>query len=326
MFTGCGTALVTPFRSDQSLDEEALRRLVRRQVDAGIDFLVPCGTTGECPTLTQSERMRIVELTLEEARGHVPVVAGAGGYNTAEVIESAREFQSMGVDGILSVTPYYNKPTQEGLYQHYKAIAAATTLPIIVYSVVGRTGVNVEPATIRRLAEIDNIVGIKEASGNIGQMAAIANGVPDSFVVLSGDDAITLPLAALGGQGVISVVSNEIPAEMTRLTHLCLQNNFPGRARTPPKILSADGSQFRRNKSRPGEGGDGAHGSSRACVALAARPAEGRKSGANPRRSRITRTSPANLCCKRKLKRCSISRQANSLRRIGGCSGNSRKR
>ena len=227
MFTGCGTALVTPFRTDQSLDEEALRRLVQRQIDAGIDFLVPCGTTGECPTLTQTERLRVVELTLEEARGRVPVVAGAGGYNTAEVIETAREFQSIGVDGILSVTPYYNKPTQEGLYQHYKAIAAATTLPIIVYSVVGRTGVNVEPATIRRLAEIDNIVGIKEASGNIGQMAAIANAVPDSFVVLSGDDAITLPLAALGGQGVISVVSNEIPAEMTRLTHLCLQNNFP---------------------------------------------------------------------------------------------------
>jgi 4-hydroxy-tetrahydrodipicolinate synthase len=227
MFTGCGTALVTPFRTDQSLDEEALRRLVRRQVDAGIDFLVPCGTTGECPTLTQAERLRVVEITLEESRGRVPVVAGAGGYNTAEVIETAREFQSMGVDGILSVTPYYNKPTQEGLYQHYKAIAAATTLPIIVYSVVGRTGVNVEPATIRRLAEIDNIVGIKEASGNIGQMAAIANAVPDSFVVLSGDDAITLPLAALGGQGVISVVSNEIPAEMTRMTHLCLQNNFP---------------------------------------------------------------------------------------------------
>ena len=227
MFTGCGTALVTPFRTDQSLDEEALRILVRRQVDAGIDFLVPCGTTGECPTLTPTERLRVVELTLEEARGRVPVVAGAGGYNTAEVIETAREFQSIGVDGILSVTPYYNKPTQEGLYQHYKAIAAATTLPIIVYSVVGRTGVNVEPGTIRRLAEIDNIVGIKEASGNIGQMAAIANAVPDSFVVLSGDDAITLPLAALGGRGVISVVSNEIPAEMTRLTHLCLQNNFP---------------------------------------------------------------------------------------------------
>ncbi|HEY4740071.1 MAG TPA: 4-hydroxy-tetrahydrodipicolinate synthase [Candidatus Acidoferrales bacterium] len=227
MFTGCGTALVTPFRSDQSLDEGALRRLVRRQVDAGIDFLVSCGTTGECPTLTQGERLRIVELTIEEARGRVPVVAGAGGYNTAEVIETVRKFQSIGVDGILSVTPYYNKPTQEGLYQHYEAIAAATTLPIIVYSVVGRTGVNVEPATIRRLAEIDNVVGIKEASGNISQMAAIANGVPDSFVVLSGDDAITLPLAALGGQGVISVVSNEIPAEMSRLTHLCLQNNFP---------------------------------------------------------------------------------------------------
>ncbi len=227
MFTGCGTALVTPFRSDRSLDEEALRRLVRRQVHAGIDFLVPCGTTGECPTLTQKERTRVVELTLEEACGRVPVVAGAGGYNTAEVIESAREFQAMGVNGILSVTPYYNKPTQEGLYQHYKAIAAATTLPIIVYSAAGRTGVNVDPSTIWRLAEIDNIVGIKEASGNIGQMAAIANGVSGSFAVLSGDDAITLPLAALGGRGVISVVSNEIPAEMTQLTHLCLQSDFP---------------------------------------------------------------------------------------------------
>jgi 4-hydroxy-tetrahydrodipicolinate synthase len=152
MFTGCGTALVTPFRKDLSLDEETLRRLVRRQIEAGIDFLVPCGTTGENPTLTRAEHLRVVEITLEEAKGKVPVLAGAGGYNTAEVIELAKELQALGADGLLSVTPYYNKPTQEGLYQHYKAIASTVRLPIIVYSVQGRTGVNVEPATLKRLA------------------------------------------------------------------------------------------------------------------------------------------------------------------------------
>ncbi|HUJ30422.1 MAG TPA: 4-hydroxy-tetrahydrodipicolinate synthase [Candidatus Acidoferrum sp.] len=226
MFLGCGTALVTPFRRDQSLDEDALRRLVRRQVDAGISFLVPCGTTGESPTLSHDEQLRVVEITVEEARGRVPVLAGAGGYNTAEVIARAREFESLGADGILSVTPYYNKPTQEGLYQHYMAIASAISLPIILYNVPGRTGVNIEPATVSRLAGIENIVGIKEASGNIGQMAAIAARVPARFAVLSGDDSVTLSLMAIGGRGVISVVSNEIPAEMTRLTQLCLANDF----------------------------------------------------------------------------------------------------
>ncbi len=226
MFTGTGTALVTPFRRDGSLDEPTLRALIKRQIDAGIDFLVPCGTTGESPTLTHEEHLRVVEIAVELAKGRVPVLAGAGGYNTAEVIALARELAEIGADGILSVTPYYNKPTQEGLYQHYKAIAAATTLPIVVYSVQGRTGVNVEPATVRRLAAIENIVGIKEASGNISQMAAILNAVPDDFNVLSGDDAITLALIALGGRGVISVVSNEIPAEMARLTHLALEGDF----------------------------------------------------------------------------------------------------
>lgn len=228
MFTGCGTALVTPFRRDLSLDEPALRRLIRRQLDAGVNFLVPCGTTGENPTLSRAEHLRVVEITLEEAKGKVPVLAGAGGYNTAEVIELARELEAMGVDGILSVTPYYNKPTQEGLYQHYKAIASAVRLPIVVYSVPGRTGVNVEPATLKRLAEIENIVGVKEASGNIAQMAAILNLLPENFLVLSGDDAVTLPLIALGGRGVISVVSNEIPAEMTRMVQLCLAGDFAG--------------------------------------------------------------------------------------------------
>ena len=226
MFTGTGTALVTPFRRDQSLDEATLRRLIERQIEAGVDFLVPCGTTGESPTLTRTEHLRVAEIAVEVAQKRVPVLAGAGGYNTAEVISMARELTALGVDGILSVTPYYNKPTQEGLFQHYKAIAEAVTLPIILYSVQGRTGVNIEPATVKRLARIENIIGIKEASGNIGQMGAILNSVPEDFTVLSGDDAITLPLIALGGRGVISVVSNEAPAEMARMTSLALGGNF----------------------------------------------------------------------------------------------------
>ena len=237
MFLGCGTALVTPFRRDFSLDEAVLRRLVRRQIDAGINFVCPCGTTGESPTLSRAEHLRVVEITLEEAKGKVPVLAGAGGYNTAEVVELARELKAMGVDGILSVTPYYNKPTQEGLYQHYKVIASTVSLPIVVYSVAGRTGVNVEPATIHSLAEIENIVGIKEASGNISQMAAIVNAVPERFTLLSGDDAITLPLIALGGRGIISVASNEIPAEMTRLAQLCIANDFPAARRIQRQYL-----------------------------------------------------------------------------------------
>jgi 4-hydroxy-tetrahydrodipicolinate synthase len=226
MFTGCGTALVTPFRQDGALDEVTLRRLIQRQLDEGIDFLVPCGTTGESPTLTHEEHLRVVAIAVEIAKGKVPILAGAGGYNTAEVIALARELVSLGADGILSVTPYYNKPTQEGLYQHFRAIAAAVPAPIVLYSVQGRTGVNIEPATVKRLAEIDNIVGIKEASGNISQMAAILNIVPEDFLVLSGDDAITLPLVALGGVGVISVASNEIPGGMTRLTQLAVQGDF----------------------------------------------------------------------------------------------------
>jgi len=226
MFTGCGTALVTPFRRNFSLDEDALRRLVRRQVDAGINFLVPCGTTGESPTLSVAEQKRVVEITMEEAGGKVPVVAGAGGNDTAHVIELARSFEELGANGILSVSPYYNKPTQEGLYQHFKAIAGAVSLPIILYNIPGRTGVNIEPATVKRLAEIDNIVGVKEASGNISQMAVLLDMVPDRFDVISGDDGVTLPLMALGGRGVISVASNEIPAEMTRIARLCLANDF----------------------------------------------------------------------------------------------------
>jgi 4-hydroxy-tetrahydrodipicolinate synthase len=237
MFAGCGTALVTPFRRDFALDEPALHKLVRRQIDAGIDFLVPCGTTGENPTLGRHEQLRVVEITLDEAAGRVPVLAGAGGYNTAEVMALAKELESMGVDGILSVTPYYNKPTPEGLYQHYKAIASAISLPVIVYSVPRRTATNVDTATLSRLAEIDNIVGIKEASGDISQVASMLGHLPEDFVVLSGDDALALPIIALGGKGLISVVSNEIPAEMTELIRHCLANNFEHARRLQRRFL-----------------------------------------------------------------------------------------
>ena len=237
MFTGCGTALVTPFRQDGSLDENTLRNLVRRQIQEGVNFLVPCGTTGENPTLTRDEHVRVVEITLEEAKGIVPVLAGAGGYNTAEVIGLAREMEALGADGILSVTPYYNKPTQEGLYQHFKTLASSVSLPIVLYSVAGRTGVNLEPATLVRLAEIGNICGAKEASGNIAQMASILHRVPERFVVLSGDDAVTIPLIALGGRGVISVVSNEIPGGMTKLVEAALAGDFAAARALQRKFL-----------------------------------------------------------------------------------------
>jgi len=225
-FTGCGTALVTPFKKDLSFDEETMRRLVRRQIAAGIHFLVPCGTTGESPTLSHEEHLRVVAVTIEEAKGKVPVLAGAGGYDTHHVIEMARAAETLGADGILSVTPYYNKPTQEGLYHHFKAIASATSLPIILYNVPPRTNVNIDPPTVRRLSEIENIIGVKEASGSISQITQVFQQVPEDFLVLSGDDALTLPLAAMGGRGIISVASNEIPAEMAQLAQLCLAGNF----------------------------------------------------------------------------------------------------
>jgi 4-hydroxy-tetrahydrodipicolinate synthase len=236
-FIGCGTALVTPFQPDFSLDEVALRKLIQRQIRGRVDFLVPCGTTGESPTLTLAERLRVIEITLEEAAGKIPVLAGAGGYNTLEVIELARELEALGADGLLSVTPYYNKPTQEGLYQHYRAIAQSTRLPIVLYNVPGRCGTNLEPATVKRLAAISNIVGIKEASGNIGQISSLANAVPDDFVILSGDDAITLPLFALGGRGIISTASNEIPNEMAQLCRRGLSGEFEQARKIHRRIL-----------------------------------------------------------------------------------------
>jgi 4-hydroxy-tetrahydrodipicolinate synthase len=225
-FTGVGTALITPFTKSGAVDEPAVRRLARRQVDAGVHVLVPCGTTGEVPTLTAAERRRVVEIVVEQAAGRALVLAGAGGYDTREVIHAVHEAQDAGANGILSVTPYYNRPTPEGLYQHYKAIADSTPLPIVVYNVPGRTGCNVDPATLARLATISNIVGVKEASGNIGQMAEICKLLPPDFIVLSGDDSVTLPLMAIGGRGIISVASNEVPAEMVQMVEAAERSDF----------------------------------------------------------------------------------------------------
>jgi 4-hydroxy-tetrahydrodipicolinate synthase len=225
-FTGVGTALVTPFTRNGDLDEKSVRRLGRRQIDAGIHFLVPNGTTGENPTLTLEERTRIVEILVDEANGQVPILAGAGGYNTREVVHLADEMRKAGASGLLSVTPYYNKPTPDGLVQHYRAIADSTPLPIIVYNVPGRTGVNIDVNTLVRLAAIPNIVGVKEASGNVTQVCEICKAVPSDFLVLSGDDALTLPIMAVGGRGVISVVSNEIPKEMAQMMAAVEQNDF----------------------------------------------------------------------------------------------------
>jgi 4-hydroxy-tetrahydrodipicolinate synthase len=225
-FTGVGTALITPFTKDGSLDELAVKRLAKRQIDGGVHFLSPCGTTGEAPTLTHRDKLRVVELVLEEANGRVPVLAGAGGYDTKEVIELARDLERVGASGILSVTPYYNKPTQEGLYQHYKAIAESMPLPIVLYNVPGRTSVNMSVETVLRLSEIRNIVAVKEASANVVQMTEIVAGAREDFMLLSGDDPLTVPVMAIGGRGVISVASNEAPAEMAQIVELCEKGDY----------------------------------------------------------------------------------------------------
>jgi 4-hydroxy-tetrahydrodipicolinate synthase len=225
---GCGTALVTPFRQDGSIDDTALRNLIAWQIESGVDFLVPCGTTGETPTLSHNEWFYVIDATIEVAAGRVPIVAGATSNSTHDAVEKAKEIAARpGVDAILTASPYYNKPTQEGQYRHFKAIAEAVgDKPIILYNVPGRTGANIEPATLARLAEIPNIAGLKEASGNMTQIAEAINAVPETFLVFSGDDAMTLPLIALGGIGIISVASNEIPHEMTTMTRAALNNDW----------------------------------------------------------------------------------------------------
>jgi 4-hydroxy-tetrahydrodipicolinate synthase len=235
---GCGTALVTPMKSDGSIDEPALRKLVEWQIASKIDFLVPCGTTGETPTLSMDECLRVIRIVVDTVDGRVPIVAGATSNSTRDAVEKARVVAAVqGVDHILTASPYYNKPTQEGQYQHFKAIADAINKPIILYNVPGRTGANIEPATLTRLAEIANIVGVKEASGNISQIADVCNAVPDNFLVFSGDDAITLPVISLGGAGIISVASNEIPSEMAEMTRLALADRWEEARRIHRKYL-----------------------------------------------------------------------------------------
>jgi 4-hydroxy-tetrahydrodipicolinate synthase len=224
---GCGTALVTPFRQDGSLDETALSNLVAWQVESGIDFLVACGTTGETPTLTHDEWLRVIDLTVEVAAGRVPIVAGATSNATHDAVEKAKEAAARpGVAAILTASPYYNKPTQEGQYRHFRAIAEAIDKLVILYNVPGRTGATIEPSTLLRLCEVPNIIGVKDATGSISEMADVCHVMPEHFLIFSGDDAVTLPLIALGGVGVISVVSNEIPREMTELTRAALNNDW----------------------------------------------------------------------------------------------------
>jgi 4-hydroxy-tetrahydrodipicolinate synthase len=223
---GCGTALITPFQSNGSVDEKALASLVGWQIQEGIHFLVPCGTTGESPTLKHDEHLAIVDITVRTAAKRVPVVAGAGGNDTAKIIALIAELKKLGVDGILSVSPYYNKPTQEGIYQHFRALAESTDLPIIVYNVPGRTGSNILPETLLRLAQIPNIAGVKEASGDISQIGEICTKAPVRFRILSGDDSLTLPVIALGGHGIISVASNEAPGMMSKFAAACVDGRW----------------------------------------------------------------------------------------------------
>src|SRR5437764_14327058 len=236
---GCGTALVTPFRKDQSIDGRSLSALVEWQVTSGIGFLVPCGTTGETPTLSKEEWLRVIDITIEVAAGRAPIVAGATSNATADAVEKAREVaKRKGVDAILTASPYYNKPTQEGQYQHFKAIAEAIDKPMVLYNVPGRTAANIEPATLARLSKIKNIVALKEASGNISQIAEVCASVPDDFLVFSGDDAITLPVIALGGVGIISVASNEIPREMAQMTRLAMSGDWEGARKIQDKFIA----------------------------------------------------------------------------------------
>lgn len=249
---GCGTALVTPFRRDGGLDERALGSLVEWQIDSGIDFLVPCGTTGETPALNREEWLRVIEITIEATKGRAPIVAGATSNSTREAVEKAKTVAAIpGVDAILTASPYYNKPTQEGQFQHFRAIAGAVDKPLILYNVPGRTGANIEPAMLARLAQMKNIAGVKEASGNISQIAEVCNAVPDDFSVFSGDDAITLPVIALGGVGIISVASNEIPREMSELTRAALANDWATARKIHRKYLALMQANFIESNPMP---------------------------------------------------------------------------
>ena len=235
-FAGLGVALVTPFTATHEVDEAALRRLVKRQLDGGVDVLVPCGTTGEAATMSEVEQDRVVALCVGEA-GKVPVLAGGGRNDAREAIGKAKRVAGLGAAGVLSVGPYYNKPTAEGFYRHIAAVAEASPVPVVVYNVPGRTGSNIDAATQIRLAGVSNIVGVKEASGQIGQVMDVLKDRPAGFLVLSGDDAVTLPYMALGAEGVISVVSNEAPALMASLVATCARADYAAAREVHARLL-----------------------------------------------------------------------------------------
>ncbi|MEK6982944.1 MAG: 4-hydroxy-tetrahydrodipicolinate synthase [Nanoarchaeota archaeon] len=227
MFKGAITAIVTPFMEDGSIDENALRNLVDFQINGKIDGIVPCGTTGESPTLDYEEHQKVIEIVVDAVNGKVPVIAGTGSNSLKEALHMTKKAADAGIDATLQVCPYYNKPTQEGMYMHFSAIANAVEIPMIIYNIQSRTGVNLETSTLSRLAkEHSNIVAVKEASGNIAQMMDVIDKLPKSFAVLSGDDNLTLPLMALGGKGVISVAGNIIPREMHEMAGLGLMMDF----------------------------------------------------------------------------------------------------
>jgi 4-hydroxy-tetrahydrodipicolinate synthase len=226
LFRGAITALVTPFNRSGKLHEDHLKKIIEMQIQGGIDALVPCGTTGEASTLDYDEHFRVCEIVVQQVNRRAKVIIGGGSNNTQRAIQLTRFAKEIGADGVLSVGPYYNKPTQEGHYQHFKAIAESAEIPIIIYNIPGRTGVNIEPSTLLRLAQIPNIVGVKEASGNLDQMMLILRDRPQHFSVLSGDDSLALPLIAIGGDGCISVLSNEMPSEFSRMIHAALQGNW----------------------------------------------------------------------------------------------------
>jgi 4-hydroxy-tetrahydrodipicolinate synthase len=237
-FQGTGTAMITPFKSDGSIDEKALRRFVDFQIDGGVDMLLPCGTTGEGATLDENETDRVVQIVIEQSKRRVPVIVGAGSNSTAKAAQMTKRARKLGADGVLSVGPYYNKPTQQGYYEHFKAIAEADDIPVVVYNVPGRTGGNIEAKTMLRLAEIPNIVAVKEASGNLGQIMDIIRETPRKiFRVLCGDDAMALAVVALGGDGIVSVVSNETPGMMSALIDAALEGDLAKAREVHYKLL-----------------------------------------------------------------------------------------
>ncbi len=280
---GCATALVTPFTADGAVDEKRLRDLIEYQIAGGVRILVPCGTTGESVTMTDEENRLVIGTAVELARGRATVIAGTGSNSTAVTIARSQAARDLGVDGVLTVAPYYNKPTQEGLYAHFRAIAEALDgLPVVIYNVPGRTSSNIAAETTLRLArDVENIVAVKEASGNFSQIMEILRSRPENFRVISGDDALTLSLIALGAEGLISVASNEAPEMMSKLNNLRSSRQMGRSSRAALQVAAVDGSKLYRIESRSGESGDGADGSARREPASSARAGSGKHARAN---------------------------------------------